>query len=49
MEFPILNDSQDRHKIGDRNPRNAVYIDGSVAIMRELGVDEGNSGEGDGG
>jgi type II secretory pathway pseudopilin PulG len=46
MEFPILNDSQDRHKIGDRNPRNAVYIDGSVAIMRELGVDEGDGGDG---
>ena len=46
MEFPILNDSQDRHKIGDRNPRNAVYIDGSVAIMRELGVDGDDGGDG---
>ena len=46
MGFPILNDSQDRHKIGDRNPRNAVYIDGSVTIMRDLGVDEGDGSEG---
>lgn len=34
-KFAILTDSQDRHKIGDRNPRNAVYIDGSVGILRE--------------
>lgn len=34
-EFALLTDSQDRHKIGDRNPRNAVYIDGSVGILRE--------------
>lgn len=33
--FAILSDSQDRHKIGPRNPRNAVYIDGSVGILRE--------------
>ncbi|MFZ9915320.1 MAG: hypothetical protein ACO3IB_08315 [Phycisphaerales bacterium] len=31
----LLMDSQDRHKIGSRNPRNAVYIDGSVGILRE--------------
>ncbi|MFM7051659.1 MAG: type II secretion system protein [Planctomycetota bacterium] len=31
----LLTDSQDRHKIGTRNPRNAVYIDGSVGILRE--------------
>lgn len=46
LGFPILNDSQDRHKIGDRNPRNAVYIDGSVTILRDLGVDEGDGSEG---
>ncbi|MEY2716210.1 MAG: hypothetical protein RIT24_2553 [Planctomycetota bacterium] len=39
-KFAILTDSQDRHKIGDRNPRNAVYIDGSVGILRE--ADEGD-------
>ncbi len=33
--FALLMDSQDRHKIGSRNPRNAVYIDGSVGILRE--------------
>jgi prepilin-type N-terminal cleavage/methylation domain-containing protein len=38
-EFAILTDSQDRHKIGSRVPRNAVYIDGSVGILRE--ADEG--------
>ncbi len=27
-DFAILIDSQDRHKIGDRNPKNAVYLDG---------------------
>jgi prepilin-type N-terminal cleavage/methylation domain-containing protein len=48
MGFPVINDSQDRHKIGDRNPRNAVYIDGSVSIMRDLGTDEDDGG-GDGG
>jgi hypothetical protein len=31
----LIMDSQDRHKIGSRNPRNAVYIDGSVGILRE--------------
>lgn len=34
-KFAILTDSQDRHKIGSRNPRNAVYLDGSVSILRE--------------
>ena len=34
-KFAVLTDSQDRHKIGSRNPRNAVYIDGSVGILRE--------------
>jgi len=38
-KFAILTDSQDRHKVGDRNPRNAVYIDGSVGILRD--ADEG--------
>jgi prepilin-type N-terminal cleavage/methylation domain-containing protein len=36
-KFAILMDSQDRHKIGSRVPRNAVYIDGSVRIMRDGG------------
>ncbi|MCE2883710.1 MAG: type II secretion system GspH family protein [Planctomycetaceae bacterium] len=49
MGFPILNDSQDRHAIGDRNPRNAVYIDGSVSIMRDLGTEEDGDGSGGGG
>lgn len=39
-QFAILTDSQDRHTIGSRNPRNAVYIDGSVGILRE--ADEGD-------
>jgi prepilin-type N-terminal cleavage/methylation domain-containing protein len=33
--FALLSDSQDRHRIGSRNPRNAVYIDGSVGVMRD--------------
>jgi prepilin-type N-terminal cleavage/methylation domain-containing protein len=33
--FAVLYDSQDRHRIGSRNPRNAVYIDGSVSVMRD--------------
>jgi hypothetical protein len=43
-EFAILTDSQDRHVIGDRNPRNAVYIDGSVGILRDVGEDEEEGG-----
>ncbi|MEY5031976.1 MAG: hypothetical protein RL354_1007, partial [Planctomycetota bacterium] len=39
-KFAILTDSQDRHKIGDRNPRNAVYIDGSVGILRDPSEEE---------
>lgn len=35
LQFAILMDSQDRHKIGSRNPRNAVYIDGSAGILRD--------------
>jgi prepilin-type N-terminal cleavage/methylation domain-containing protein len=41
-KFAILTDSQDRHKIGSRNPRNAVYIDGSVGILREVDEDDGD-------
>ena len=41
-KFAILTDSQDRHKIGSRNPRNAVYIDGSVGILREADEDDGD-------
>jgi len=42
--FALLTDSQDRHKIGDRNPRNAVYIDGSVGILRDADdADEGDA------
>ncbi len=37
MEFAVLMDSQDRHTIGSRNPRNAAYIDGSVTILRDTG------------
>lgn len=39
-EFAVLTDSQDRHVIGDRNPRNAVYIDGSAGILRDPTDDE---------
>jgi len=39
--FAILIDSQDRHKIGSRNPRNAVYLDGSVDSLRDAGEDPG--------
>lgn len=38
-KFAILSDSQDRHKIGSRVPRNAVYLDGSVRILRETDED----------
>ena len=37
--FAVISDSQDRHKIGTRVPRNGVYIDGSVGILRELDDD----------
>ncbi len=30
--IPVLLDTQERHKIGDRVPRNALYIDGSARI-----------------
>lgn len=50
MEFAILTDSQDRHQYGTRNPRNAVYIDGSVGALRDAGEeDEEDDGEGGGG
>lgn len=35
--FALVIDSQDRHKSGARVPRNAVYIDGSVGILRDEG------------
>lgn len=41
--FALLTDSQDRHKIGDRNPRNAVYIDGSTGILRD--ADDADDGD----
>ena len=44
-KFAILTDSQDRHKIGSRNPRNAVYIDGSVGILREVDEDDEDDGD----
>lgn len=47
MAFAILADSQDRHVIGSRNPRNGVYIDGSVGILRD--VEEIDDGDGGGG
>lgn len=31
--FAILTDSQDRHAYGDRNPKNALYLDGGVRIL----------------
>ncbi len=34
--FAVLSDSQDRHTIGTRNPRNGAYIDGSVGILRDI-------------
>jgi prepilin-type N-terminal cleavage/methylation domain-containing protein len=42
--FAILTDSQDRHKIGSRNPRNAVYLDGSVGVLRDAGDDPDGGG-----
>jgi len=33
---PLLIDSQDRHFVGDRIPRNALYIDGGVRIARKV-------------
>jgi prepilin-type N-terminal cleavage/methylation domain-containing protein len=40
--FALITDSQDRHTIGSRNPRNAVYVDGSVSILRDTDdVEEG--------
>ncbi len=42
--FAILTDSQDRHKIGSRNPRNAVYLDGSVGPLRDAGDDPDDGG-----
>ena len=37
--IPVLADSQDRHPIGDRLPRNALYNDGSVAMLSESFTD----------
>lgn len=48
--FAVLIDSQDRHKYGTRNPRNGVYIDGSVGAVRDPEEeDDGGGGSGDGG
>jgi len=33
--FAVVTDSQDRHAYGDRNPRNALYLDGSVRILEQ--------------
>lgn len=35
QRLPLLVDSQDRHPIGDRMPRNALYNDGSVEQLSE--------------
>ena len=35
QKFALITDSQDRHAIGARNPRNAVYLDGSATILRD--------------
>lgn len=32
--FAIVTDSQDRHAYGDRNPKNALYLDGGVRILK---------------
>ncbi len=32
-KFAIVTDSQDRHVYGDRNPKNALYLDGSARIL----------------
>lgn len=32
--FAVLVDSQDRHVYGDRNPKNALYLDGGVRILK---------------
>jgi prepilin-type N-terminal cleavage/methylation domain-containing protein len=36
LGVPLLIDSQDRHFVGDRVPRNALYIDGGVRIARKV-------------
>ena len=42
--FAILADSQDRHPIGDRNPRNGLFRDGSVgAIPNNDDIADGES------
>lgn len=52
-KYPLLLDSEDRHGSG-RNPRNAVFIDGSAGEMTTLDEDDaereaGEEGEGGGG
>lgn len=37
--FAIVSDSQDRHRYGDRNPKNGLYLDGSVRILEVKSVD----------
>jgi type II secretory pathway pseudopilin PulG len=48
-KFALIADSQDRHPIGDRPPRNGLYLDGSARIMEveeedvEEAADEGTA------
>ena len=51
--FPLVSDSQDRHPIGDRNPRNGLFLDGSVGEVPEAeefdpGGEGGGGGDGSG-
>lgn len=36
--FAVIADSQDRHKYGDRVPKNGVYLDGSARILESQAV-----------
>lgn len=47
-KFALLSDSQDRHPVGDRNPRNGLFRDGSVGAMpkpEELAESIGNEAD----
>lgn len=47
--FPLLSDSQDRHPIGDRNPRNGLFLDGSVGALPDTDDPDPDGGGGGGG
>lgn len=39
--FPVMSDSQDRHPIGDLNPRNGLFLDGGVAPLKNNDESDG--------